>query len=165
MPQNHIYFYLKLGATLLVMASYYIKEVHPPIPENSLNAGQECNLHFTEESRAYCNKFADCAHFLVYATGRTEDGKHIFARGRPTTPWCKNVWETDPREVDGIQYPLAVEVEIEKRVPVGKGVSLTEIKRLCPRLKNHTFQARGGLIAIDKDEFEILSAELDKCSY
>ena len=143
------------------MASYYIKEVHPPIPENSLNEGQVCNMHFTERSKSYCTRFADCAQFLVYATGHAEGGKHIFARGRPTVPWHKNVWETDPREVDGIQYPLAVEVEIEKRVPVEKGVSLAEIHRLLPRL--HIGQAHGGLIEIDPEQFQILSEALDKC--
>lgn len=145
------------------MTSYYIKEVHPPIPEDSLNEGEECNIHFTENSRTYCTRFADCAKFLVYATGYTEGGKRIFARGRPTLPWCKDVWETDPREVDGIRYPLAVEVKIEKRVPVENGVPLETVRRICPRLAKHSFQAHGGLIAIDKDEFEALNAELNKC--
>lgn len=141
--------------------TYYIKEVHPPIPEDSLNEGQECNIHFTEESKRYCERFAEAAAFLVYATGRTEEGKSIFARGEVRSIMCSNVWDEDPREVDGVKYPLGVKVYIEKRVDPRNGVPLAEIKHLLPRL--HIGQAHGGLIEVDAEQFRILSDALDAC--
>ena len=144
------------------MASYYIKEVYPPIPAHSLNEGEECNIHFTEQSEQYCKRFAEADAFLVYATGRTEEGKSIFARGEIRTIMCRNVWDEDPREVDGVKFPLGVKVYIEKRVDPSKGVPLSEIRRLLPNL--YIGQAHGGLIEIDADEFKVLSEALDKCA-
>lgn len=142
--------------------SYYIKVVHPPIPADSLREGEECNIHFTEKSKSYAERFSQCAGFLVYATGRTEEGMKLFARGEPLIPWPKDVWQEDPREVDGIRYPLGVEVRINKRVNVGEGVPRAVMLKLCPRLKNNTFQSHGGLIKVSKEEFEVLSVKLDE---
>lgn len=142
--------------------SYYLKIVHPPIPADTLREGEDCTIHFTKESKRYAERFSDCAGFLVYATGRTDEGMKIFARGEPTLPWPKDVWDEDPREVDGVRYPLGVEVHISKRVDVDKGVPRTAMIELCPRLGKTTFQSHGGLIKITPEEFEALSTALNK---
>lgn len=141
--------------------NYYLKLVHPPIPTDTLREGEDCTIHFTKESRRYAERFSECRSFLVYATGHTEDGMKIFASGEPLLPWPKDVWDTDPREVDGVRYPLGVEVHINKRVDVAKGVPRTTMIELCPRLGKTTFHAHGGLIKISPEEFEVLNTALN----
>ena len=141
--------------------SYYIKVIYPPADD--LQVSEKHYIHFTKKSKRYAERFSACAGFLVYATGRTEDGMKLFARGEPLLPWPKDVWDEDPREVDGVRYPIGVEVRIDKRVDLDRGVSRATILKLCPRLKNNTFQSHGGLVELLPDEFEALSAELDRC--
>lgn len=141
---------------------YYIKMVYGSKRPGGREwqVGGEFYMHFAEEQRALCNRFTDATSFLVYETGQQDGAKTIFGSGTVLSLRCEDL-HTDPaRDETGKIYPWGVRVQFDKLVDPKRGVSLDEIYRLCPRLRNHFKQAMGGLIGITAEESALLHAAL-----
>lgn len=150
--------------------SYYIKMVYGSTkPEDrSWREDEDDYLHFKEEQQAFCDHFAESTGFLVFETkharGDYDGAQTIFAMGYVESLGCKNLPAEEQVHDDlGNTYPLGVEVRFKKIVPATKGIALSDIYRLCPRLDGQlSLPARGGLIGITPEEFALLRDALDQ---
>lgn len=141
------------------MASYYIKTVYAParFPKGISVVG------FAGSAAKQAERFQDCAGFLLYETGRPKGvgNKAILARGVVNTPSATPTHRS--WIVNNKDFSIGMPIRIEKSVEPQNGIPLSSVRLLVPRLRKHRMQARGGLIALEPDEFKTLSGALDKC--
>lgn len=130
--------------------AYCIKTIWGPHGDHYAEHGF---IEFPIKCENVSQKFKECDGFLIYETGREENGrrgcKAIFAAGEISRNQ-KNVPENK------IDWGWYVRVSIKKNVNPKNGVPIKRLRELGIK----QFQIPGGLIPIQKEQYEKILSEL-----
>ena len=136
---------------------YYIKYIWGPrgqsYPDNNI-------VHFAEGSEKQCERFRNCAGFLLYETygyEKLKGARAIYAWG---------VIDSDQGNLNikrdigagGKRWLYGVRVIFKKRINPKDGISSKEIKKLTDI---RIIQRRGGLLQISENQFKKLREMLE----
>ena len=148
------------------MSDYYIKYIWGPGGQDGYpyrnQAGEE-KIDFAEGQEKAAKRFSECKEFLLYETGKKGgDNKvgamTIYARGTIVSLDVQPVAITHGDEAKRFSY--TVKTQLSTRVSPLDGVPLQTIKKI---IGIDSIQRPGGLLAITKEQFDVLSSELNKC--
>ena len=149
------------------MNNYYIKNIWGP-------GGQEGYPHkgkteFAEGQKQAAQCFSECDGFFLYETGGKKNdkigAKSIFARGTVQIP-TEVVTSQDEQKYGKERgqeknFPYYVKVNLNIKIDPLNGVPLDTIRAVL-RSPGENMQRHGGLIKINKEQFDQLSIELNK---
>lgn len=131
---------------------YYIKYIYGPrgqsYPDNNI-------VHFAEGSEKQCERFRNCAGFLLYETygyEKLKGAKAIYARGVIDSDQGKLNINRDIG-AGGKRWSCGARVILKKRINPKDGISLKKIKELTGV---GNMQRRGGLLPISENQFKKL---------
>lgn len=141
---------------------YYIKYIWGPAGQQGYPSDINNVINFAEGSEKQCERFKNCAGFLLYETGHgnkdLKGAKAIYAYG-VVSPNQNNLGLRPEDKKGGKHWTSGVRVILKKRVDPKKGILLKKIKELT---NIRIIQARGGLLAITEYQFETLEKMLEK---
>lgn len=147
------------------MANYFIKYVWGPAgqegyPEKNGFYFAKDIIHFAEGSEKQCERFKNCAGFLLYETGHSHSSLKgamaIYAWG-VVSPDQENL-NICPGHARDKCFVSGVRVILNKKLNPKNGVPLKKIKELTS-VRN--MQRRGGLLLITEEQFETLRDMLE----
>lgn len=131
---------------------YYIKYIWGPhgqsYPDNNI-------VHFAEDSEKQCERFKNCAGFLLYETYGYEKLKGagaIYAWGVIDSDQ-KNLNIREGTGAGGKRWLCGVRVILKKRTGPKDGIPLTKIRELTGV---GNIQRKGGLLQITENQFKAL---------
>lgn len=138
------------------MNNYYIKYITGPYGQLSYHKNDDDPIAFASKQEKPCNRFRECDGFFLYETGHNKGARAIYARGViAANPSCIKIPESGIKE----EWPYAVKVILQARINPLNGIPLHKIEKIIEKkLRNQ----RGGILKITKEQFDILSSELDK---
>ena len=146
----------RFGRTILInkkCMAYFIKTIWGPGGQYGFPENGEMNFA-NKRMKKRCEKFAGQNKFLVYETGhkdkRNVGAKSVYAQGIVLSNKCEMLKNRE----------IGVYIKITKRVNPKNGIKLGIVRKIINR---QNMQAPGGLIEITKEQFNKLSAELEKC--
>ena len=142
---------------------YYIKYIWGPGGQQGYPSDIDNVIAFAERSEKQCERFRDCAGFLLYETGHGnkdfKGAKAIYAWGI-VNPNQENlsISRENIEEAGGKRWTSGVRVILKKRVDPKEGIPLNEIKKLTGM---GNVQRRGGILSITEDQFKVLQGMLE----
>ena len=109
-------------------------------------------VHFAEGSEKQCERFRNCAGFLLYETKKLKGAGAIYAWG---------IVDSDQGDLNieenigagGKRWLCGVKVILKKRIDPKDGIPLKKIKELTDV---RIIQRRGGLLLISENQFKRL---------
>lgn len=140
---------------------YYIKYIWGPAGQQGYPNDTNNVITFAEGSEKQCERFKNCAGFLLYETSHgnkdLKGTKAIYAHGI-VGPNQDNLGLRPGDKKGGKRWTSGVRVILKKRVDPKEGIPLNKIKELTGI---RIIQARGGLLSITKDQFKTLEKILE----
>lgn len=132
--------------------AYYIKTIWGPDGDHYAERGF---IEFPIKCKNVSEKFKECDGFLIYETGREENGRRgnmaVFAVGKVAR-------DQTNLPANKIKWGWYVRVNIIKNVDPREGVSVKRLRELGI----NQFQIPGGLIPITKNQFDKIVEEFDE---
>ena len=147
--------------------AYYIKNIWGP---GGQKGDPRDRIGFAEGQKLAAKRFSECNGFLIYETGGKEDekigAKAIFAQGTVQIP-SEVIANQDEQKYgkergEEKKFPYDVKINLSVKINPLNGVLLNTIREILKSSKEK-MQRKGGLIEIEKDQFDKLCLELEKC--
>jgi len=141
---------------------YYIKYIWGPAGQQGYPNDINNVITFAEGGEKQCERFRNCAGFLLYETSHSIKGlkgaKAIYARG--IVDPNQNNLGIKPGNIGagGKRWTSGVRIILKKRVDPKEGIPLNKIKELT---SIRIIQRRGGLLSITEDQFKTLEKMLE----
>lgn len=135
---------------------YYIKYIWGPAGQENYPEKSDNVICFAEGSEKQCERFRNCAGFLLYETSHSnkdlKGAKAIYAMGVIDSDQG-NLNINRDIEAGGKRWLCGVRVILEKRMDPKDGIPLKKIKELTDV---RIIQRRGGLLLISENQFKKL---------